>query len=157
VSKCKFEKNRIEFLGFQVGEGTVKINPSKIGGITNWPQNLNSVKEVRQVLGVLEYQQAFIQDYARLAKPLHDLLKKGVKFLWEDKHEEALDALIKQVDQDPILTAPDRDEPFELETDASTYAIGAVLFQKDERGKQHAIGYTSKTLNSAKQNYDIWD
>jgi hypothetical protein len=81
VSKCEFEKNRMEFLGFQVGEGTVKIDPLKIGGITNWPQKLNSVKEVRQVLGVLGYQRAFIQDYARLAKPLHDLLKKGVKFL----------------------------------------------------------------------------
>jgi hypothetical protein len=97
VSKCKFEKNRMEFLEFQVGEGMVKIDPSKIGGITNWPQKLNSVKEVRQVLGVLRYQRAFIQDYARLAKPLHNLLKKGVKFLWEDKHEEALDTLIKQV------------------------------------------------------------
>jgi hypothetical protein len=56
VSKCEFEKKRMEFLGFQVGEGTVKIDPSKIGGITNWPQKLNSVKEVRQVLGVLGYQ-----------------------------------------------------------------------------------------------------
>jgi hypothetical protein len=55
VSKCEFEKNRIEFLGFQVGEGMVKIDPSKIGGITDWPQKLNSVKEVRQVLGVLRY------------------------------------------------------------------------------------------------------
>jgi hypothetical protein len=104
--KCKFEKGRMEFLGFQVGEGTVKIDPSKIEGITDWPQKLNSVKEVRQVLGVLRYQQAFIQDYARIAKPLHNLLKKDAKFLWKEKHEEALDMLIKQVNQDLILTAP---------------------------------------------------
>jgi hypothetical protein len=64
VSKCEFEKNRMEFLGFQVGEGMVKIDLSKIGGITDWPRKLNSVKEVRQVLGILGYQQAFIQDYA---------------------------------------------------------------------------------------------
>jgi hypothetical protein len=105
------------------------------------------VKEVQQVLGVLGYQRAFIQDYARLAKPLYDLLKKDTKFLWEEKHEEALDALIKQVDQDPILMAPNRDEPFKLETNTSAYAIGAILFQKDERGKRRAIGYASKTLN----------
>jgi hypothetical protein len=157
ASKCKFEKGRIEFLGFQVGEGTVKIDPSKIGGITNWPRKLNLVKEVRQVLGVLGYQRAFIQDYARLTKPLHELLKKDAKFLWKEKHKKALNALIKQVDQDPILMAPNQDEPFELETDTSAYAIGAVLFQKDERGKRRAIGYASKTLNSAEQNYDIWD
>jgi hypothetical protein len=65
--------------------------------------------------------------------------------------------LIKQVTQDPILIAPSKDEPFELETDASAYAIGAALFQKDERGKWQAIGYTSKTLNTAERNYDIWD
>jgi hypothetical protein len=147
----------MEFLGFQVSEGMVKINLSKIGGITDWPWKLNSVKEVRQVFGVLGYQRAFIQDYARLAKLLHDLLKKGVKFLWENKHEEALNTLIKQVNQDLILTAPDQDEPFKLETDASAYAIGAVLFQKDKRGKWCMIGYASKTLNSAKWNYDIWD
>jgi hypothetical protein len=46
-----------------------------------------------------------------------------------------LDALIKQVVQDPILIAPNEDKPFELETDASAYAVGAALFQKDERGK----------------------
>jgi hypothetical protein len=103
VSKCEFEKNRMEFLGFQVGKGIVKIDLSKIEGITDWPRKLNSVKEVRQVLGVLGYQRAFIQDYARLAKPSHDLLKKRVKFLWENKHEEALNTLIKQVDQDLVL------------------------------------------------------
>jgi hypothetical protein len=65
--------------------------------------------------------------------------------------------LIKQVAQDPILTAPNEDEPFELETDASAYAVGAALFQKDKRGKRQAIGYTSKTLNAAERNYDIWD
>jgi len=52
-----------------------------LGGITNWPQELKSVKEVRQILGVLGYQRAFIQDYAQLTKPLNNLLKKGVKFV----------------------------------------------------------------------------
>jgi hypothetical protein len=65
--------------------------------------------------------------------------------------------LIKQVAQDLILTAPNEDEPFKLETDTSAYAIEAALFQKDERGKRQAIGYASKTLNAVERNYDIWD
>ena len=108
-------------------------------------------------MGVLGYQRAFIQDYAKLAKSLHDLLKKTNKFKWKQEHTDALDALIKQVAMDPILTAPDDKKTFELKTDASAYAVGAALFQKDERGKRCAVGYTSKTLNSAEQNYDIWD
>ena len=149
VSKCEFDKPQMEFLGFLVGNGTVKIDPSKIGGITDWPRELHSVKEVRQILGVLGYQRAFIKNYARLAKPLNDLLKKEVKFEWTPECREALDALIKQVAQDPVLVAPNEDEPFELETDASAYAVGAALFQKDERGKRRAIGYASKTLIAA--------
>ena len=157
VSKCEFCKPQMEFLGFLVGNGTVKIDPSKIGGITDWPRELHSIKELRQILGVLGYQRAFIQDYARLAKPLNDLLKKGVQFKWTTECRNALDELIKQVTQDPILVAPNEEQPFELETDASAYAVGAALFQKDERGKRRAIGYASKTLIAAERNYDIWD
>jgi hypothetical protein len=60
VSKCEIEKDNMEFLGFLVGNGTVWIDPAKIEGITNWPQQLHSVKEVQQILGVLGYQRAFI-------------------------------------------------------------------------------------------------
>jgi hypothetical protein len=135
VSKCEFEKPDMEFLKFKVGQGTVQIDPSKIGGISDWPRELKSIKEVHQILGVLEYQRAFIQDYAQLAKPLHDLLKKGVKFIWTSECRTSLDALIKQVTQNPILITPNEDKSFKLETNASAYAIGAALFQKDERGK----------------------
>ena len=63
-----------------------------------------------------------------MAKPLHDLLKKTTKFKWKQEHTDTLDALIKQVATDPILTALNEKEPFELETEASAYAVGAALF-----------------------------
>ena len=157
ASKCGFEKTKMEFLGFSVQNETVQINLSKIEGISDWPRTLHSQKQVRQILDVLGYQQAFIKNYAHLARPLCNLLKKGGKFKWTDKCRQALDTLIQQVSTDPILSAPDESRPFELETDASSYAVGAALFQKDHRGKRKAIGYASKTLNSAEQNYDIWD
>ena len=150
VSKCEFEQSSMEFLGFWVSNGTIKVDSSKIGGISDWPWTLHSVKEVRQILGVLGYQHAFIQDYACIAWPLHNLLKKDVKFEWTLECTNALNQLINCIDQDPVLIAPNEDRPFELETDASTYAIGAALFQKDDRGKWQAVGYASKTLNAAK-------
>jgi RNase H-like domain found in reverse transcriptase len=128
----------------------VKVDPTKIRGITDWPRHLKSPKEVRQILGVLGYQKAFIQNYICLAKLLTDLLKKGVPFNWTPTCTESLDALIKQITDNTILTPPNKDKPFELETDASLYAIGATLFQKDKRGKRRAIDYASKTLNEAK-------
>jgi hypothetical protein len=92
-----------------------------------------------------------------LARPLYNLLKKDVKFLWTDECRRSLDALIHSITKDPVLIAANTTKPFELETDASAYGVGAALFQKDERGKRKAIGYTSKTLNTAERNYDIWD
>ena len=157
VSKCKFEKSSIEFLGFRIEGGTVCIEPNKLGGITDWPRELSLVKQVRQILGVLGYQRAFIQNYAQLARPLYNLLRKDVKFNWTEKCHEALNSLINAISYDPVLIAPDETKPFELETNASNYGVEAALFQKNERGKRHAIGYASKTLNAAERNYDVWD
>ena len=136
VSKCEFKKPQIKFLGFLVENETTHIDPSKIGGIADWPRELASVKQVCQILGVLGYQRAFIKNYAQLARLLYDLLKKDTKFLWTDKCRQALDALIHSVTKDPVLMAADEMKPFELETNASAYGIGAALFQKDEQGKK---------------------
>ena len=106
---------------------------------------------------MLGYQWAFIANYAAKAKVLHELLKKTIPFFWTPKHRAALETLIQDVIQDPILTAPDPDKPFELETDASAYAVGAILFQCDQCGKRKALGYALKTLNAAKRNYNVWD
>ncbi len=157
LSKCKFEKKEMEFLGFQVRNRQVRVDPSKISRIKNWPLKLKNIKQVRQILGVLGYQCAFISGYAQKAKPLMNLLKKGVKFLWNDTCKEALESLIGCIARDPILEAPRSDLPYELETNALAYRIDAVLFQKDEREKCKAISYASRSLNQAERNYNIWD
>ena len=97
VSKCEFEKEQIKFLGFLVTNGTTRVDPSKIEGISDWPWELKSVKQVRQILGVLGYQRAFIRDYAQLARPLYNLLKKGVQFEWTEACRRSLDNLIYQL------------------------------------------------------------
>jgi len=84
------------------------------------------------------------------AKVLHELLKKSTPFSWTEKYRAALEQLIQDVIKDPVLIAPDPNKPFELETDTSAYAVGAVLFQCDQCGKRKALGYASKTLNAAK-------
>src|SRR5258708_39225134 len=135
----------MEFLGFQVGNRQVRVDPSKISRIKDWPLELKNVKQVRQILGVLRYQHAFISGNAQKAKPLTNLLKKGIKFFWDNTCKEALKSLIGCVVKDPVLEAPRNDLPYKLETDALAYRIGAILFQKDERGKHKAISYMTGT------------
>jgi len=88
---------------------------------------------------------------------LTQLLKKGTLFQWTPECREALDKLISIVLTDPALQQPDTTKPFQLEVDASAFATGTILSQKDDRGKSRAIGFHSKTFTEAERNYDIHD
>ena len=68
-----------------------------------------------------------------------------------------LNKLINIVTSEPVLRCPDLERQFELEVNMLAFAIGAILFQKDKKGKQRDIGYFSKALNLTERNYDIWD
>ena len=65
--------------------------------------------------------------------------------------------LIEIATTEPVIKCQDLDKPFKLVVDASAFAIGTVLCQKDEKGKVHHVGYFSKALNPMEQNYNIWD
>ena len=81
------------------------------------------------MLGVLGYQRPFIPNFATIAKPLTNLLKADTPFIWTTECREALDILIDTVCSHPVLMAPNQDRQFELEVDASQFALGAILWQ----------------------------
>ena len=108
-------------------------------------------------MGVLGYQRAFIKDFAKIARPLHDLTKKDTIFKWTEECTAALNKLIKAVTLEPVLFQLDFTKQFELEIDASLFAVGAVLFQRDEEGRRCPVSYYSASLNEAERNYDVWD
>jgi RNase H-like domain found in reverse transcriptase len=138
-------------------QGTIRIDPTKRKGLSQWPRTLSSVKEVRSTLGVLGYQRPFIPHFAHLAAPLTTLLKKGRPFKWTDECTKALDALLQIVESDPVLQQPDYDHPFEMEVDASQYATGAILYQRNDKQRLCPVGYHSQTLNEAERGYDVHD
>ena len=141
-SKCMFEKDHIDFLGFQICAGCTHIDPVKIDGIKQWPEELKSKKEIRQFLGVVGYQRPFIANFAKLALPLTHLLK-DVPWSYGEEQQKSVQALKSAVCDDPELVAPDTEKDFELQTDASDFALGVVLFQHDEWGKKWMIGAIS--------------
>ena len=124
-------------------------DPSKIEGLKSWPTVLKSVKEVRSTLGILNYNHAFIPGFATIAKPLTELLKKDAPFIWTLRHTQAVEQLIEKVTTKPVLVHPDPTRPFELEVDASNYAMSTILFQRDEHNKVRPIGYHSKMFSDA--------
>jgi ribonuclease HI len=95
--------------------------------------------------------------FATIARPLHQLTKKDEEWKWTKDQQEAFDKLKTLVTSEPVLAHPKQDQQFELEVDASGFAVGAVLLQRQEDGKRHPLGYYSVTLNAAECNYDIYN
>lgn len=159
ADKCEFLKESVEFLGFIVSRNGITTNPKKVEAINNFPTP-RTLKELRSFLGLAGYYRRFIRDYAKLASPLTSLLRneKGrvsknvsskVKIDLDNNALEAFSKIKKSLtSRDVMLSFPDFDKEFELTTDASQYAIGAVLAQD---GKP--ITFLSRTLSKTEERY----
>ena len=156
-TKCVFEQTSIEYLGVIVDGNKLSIAPTKAESLRDWPRTLTKVKDVRSILGVLGYQRPFIPHYADIAKPLTDLTKKDRPFIWTPQCPQALDTLIHTVLTNPSLLQPDPTKPFFIQVDASAFATGTILTQKDHQGKHAAMGFHSQTFSDAECNYNVHD
>jgi hypothetical protein len=85
------------------------------------------------------------------------LLKKDTKFQWNDDAQKAFDTLKQRFTEQPVLQMPDMTRPFEIESDASKFAYGAVLTQKDTNGARHPVAFLSKTFTPTERRYEIYD
>jgi len=154
--KCKWKVREVEFLGVVIGPRGVEMQKEKMEGVLNWPA-LQNVKEVQKFLGLANYYRRFIKDFARLAAPLHVLVRKEQKWKWEGEQEEAFERLKAVFTTEPVLAIPDINREMRVEADASDYATGGVLSTKCEDGKWRPVAFISKSLNTTEQNYEIHD
>jgi hypothetical protein len=155
-ARCIFETRRVEFLGVIIENGTVTMDPIKVAGVEEWKMP-KTVKDIRNFLGFCNFYRRFIQGFSQIAKPLNDQLKKGAQWNWEEPKEKVFQELKQRVCKEPVLLQPDQKKPFEVEVDASNYAIGAVLMQQDDKDIPHPVAFFSKTMNPAQRNYDIYN
>ena len=100
------------------------------------------------------YYRRFVDNFACIAKPLTLLLKEKIAFQWNENALNAFDKLKDILCSRPLLQYPDFGRPFVLTTDASDYALGAVLSQGPV-GRDLPIAYASRTLNGAELNYPV--
>jgi hypothetical protein len=151
MSKCEFGKTSLVYLGHIVGGGELKIDPSKVKVILEWSKP-NNVTEVRSFLGATQYWRKFIANFSSIAAPLHAVTSIKQVFQWGGKQQKAFDTLKEKISSAPVLALPNLRQPFEIQTDASNYAMGAVLLQ---HGKP--ICFHSETFNGVVINYPTYD
>jgi hypothetical protein len=119
--------------------------------------NSNNSQTSQIILGIWEFYRQFITHFSNIARPLNDLTKKDQKFDWTKECQEAFDCLKKKFTKEPVLMIPDHSKPFQIKSDASKVATGAVLTQLHSNGDQHPCAFISKTFSPTERNYKIYD
>ena len=151
VSKCSFFQSSVEYLGHVVSDKGLSPVPAKVQAVSNWKVPTN-VSEIRSFLGLAGYYHRFIPDFAETVAPLANLTRKHTPFTWFLREGEAFRALKTALQTAPFLLLADPTRPYIVTTDASEFAMGAVLSQVWEDG-EHPVAYESRKMNAAEQNY----
>ena len=152
AGKCKFWKQKIEYLGLVVQKEKLAMDLAKLEGILEWPTP-KTVKEVWSFLGFGNFYWQFIKSFSHLAHPLNDLLKKDKKFIWSEECQGSFDLLKKQFTEKPVLMMPDHTRPFQIQVDLSLFTTGGILTQMDTNGDCHPCAYLSRSLTKEQRNY----
>src|SRR6202522_1204988 len=155
--KCEFERTEIEYLGVIISHNSVRMDPVKIAGVSEWPVPSNK-KEGQLFLGFPNFYRRFIQAFSHHARPLFDFAKKEPIWKWDSNEQTAFAILKDKVTSASILLLPENSRPFRIEADSSDFATGAVLSQESlEDNKWHPVAFLSKSLSSVERNYEIHD
>jgi len=145
--KCHFMVKEGIVLGHRISEKGIEVGSAKIEAIDKLLPP-TTVKGVRSFLGLVGFYRRFTKDLSKISKPLCSLLLKDTKFQFDEECKTTFMLLKEKLVTTHIVIAPDWEKPFELMCDASDYAIGAVLGQR-ENNVFHTIYYDSRTLNDA--------
>ena len=141
-------------LGHIVDGDGIHDNPSTTSQVVGAPVPTTKT-ELRSFLGLASCYRRFMKDFAKIAAPLHAATTPKWKFQWDGEMQEAFIELKKKLCSPPVLTYPEFNKSFVVETDASEYSVGAVLSQKDENGKLHPIQFSSRTMNQDERKYSV--
>jgi hypothetical protein len=129
------------------------VDPTKIQVIWDWPAP-TTLTELHSFLGLANFYRRFVLGLSHITWPLSQFTKGGAKekFFWSESQQKAFRELKHHLFSAPVLTLLDLQQPFEIETDASDYAIGAVLTQHG-----HPVSYHSETLSDTVQKYPTYE
>ncbi|EFQ98660.1 hypothetical protein MGYG_08943, partial [Nannizzia gypsea CBS 118893] len=166
LSKCAFFQVSVDFLGYRVSRGGVSMDPTRVTTVQEWPEPC-SFHDIQVFLGFANFYRRFIRRYSHIVTPITELLKgsqggkKKGKFTWTPEASKAFRELKDKFLTGPLLQHFDPSKPIRVETDASTFACGAVLSQPyEEEGRKpewHPVAFWSKKLDDTQKGYGTPD
>ncbi len=148
LEKCEFGVTKVDFLRHRITQEGLKMDDHKVKAILDW-EPPKSVLALRSFLGLASYYRKFIKNFAKIATPLTNLLKKfAVIYKWEEACNEAFETLKGILVKAPVLKLPDFDKDFEIHSDASDFAIGGVIVQEGR-----SVAFESKKLSKIERRW----
>jgi hypothetical protein len=160
LKKSTVCEREIPCLGDYVGAEGVRIDPDKVSMIRDWPRPKNR-KSLQSFLGTAVYVKRFVEKFSEHASVLFDMLKQKPKELtWSEEQNHHFGALQESMGDTKKLKIPEMGEPFTIETDASNWAVGAVLLQWENDPKsgvrrQRPVAYAGRKMTPGELNYPI--
>ncbi|KAK9709956.1 RNase H-like domain found in reverse transcriptase [Popillia japonica] len=150
--KCQFCRSELQYLGYVVDGNGLHVDPSKVEAILQIPTP-SKVSDVRSMIGTASWYRRFIPNFSTVIQPLTELLHKNTKFCWIARQEEAFKKVKEHLISAPVLSCPNFDLPFIVQTDASAYGIGAVLTQNYADQGEKVICYLSRSLTKQERKF----
>jgi len=154
--KCVWKVQEVDFLGYIIGRNGIRMSEEKVEAILSC-KTLESLTETQSFLGFANFYRQFIQDYSRVARPLTELTKQDREWNWNEEADAAFSELKRRFTTALILAHFDPAKEVIIESDASDFAIGAMLSQRDEERCLHQVAFDSRKFQPAEINYEIHD
>jgi hypothetical protein len=153
LEKCSFSMDRVQCLGYIVDVHGVHVDPAKIQVICDWlaPTKFN---ELQSFLGLANFFRRFVLGFSHIAWALSKITRGVGKetFMWGLFQQRVFDDLKHRLCSTLVLSSPNLQQPFEIETDVLDYVVGAVLTQHN-----HHVAYHSETLSYVIRKYPTYE
>jgi hypothetical protein len=149
--KCEFLMDSVQYLGHVVSKDGLKPSTEKVEALQKMKAP-RDVKELRVLLGLVNYYSKFIPNQANMLAPWYNLLRKDAVFVWNSKCEQVLQEVKQRLTDCKTLAHYDPSKQLTLACDAGPDGVGCVLSHEFTDGER-PIAYASRTLTSAEKNY----
>ena len=156
AEKCEFHSESVEYLGYILSPSGLTMSDDKIKIIQDWLEP-KKVKDIQFFLGFANFYCRFIFNYSDIVIPLTHLTWKDIPWKFDFSCQDAFNSLKKAFTSAPILTHWIPDAQLIVETDASDYALAAILSIVNEDNEVYLVAFHSRTFTVAALNYDTHD
>jgi len=156
AEKCEFHSDSVEYLGYVLSPFGLTISDGKVKTIQEWPEP-KKVKDIQSFLGFANFYRCFIFNYSNIVIPLTRLTRKDASWNFDENCRKAFNTLKQAFTSAPILTHWVPDTQLIVETDASDYALAAILSIVTKNNEIYPVAFHSRTFSAPELNYNVYD